>query len=56
MTTKLSRHVHLEELTQMKLIKLVLVTPSCQDHVTNLKHYISTTRVPLVILQGYVKN
>ena len=35
MTTKFTEHVHLQELTQMRLIKQVLVTPWRQDHVTN---------------------
>ena len=35
MTTKFGKQVHLEELTQVRVIKRVLVTPSRQDHVTN---------------------
>ena len=38
MTTILGKQFHLKDLTQMKLIKQVLVTSSCQDHVTILKH------------------
>ena len=36
------------ELTQMRLIKLVLVRSSRQDHMTN-KNFIFTTRVPMTI-------
>ena len=44
--TFIEKQAHLEELTQMKLIKQVLLRSSCQDYVTNLNHYISTsTRV-----------
>ena len=48
MTIKFGRQIHLEqkELTQMRLIKQVLVTLSRQDYVTNLKQYTPTTRVP----------
>ena len=35
MATNFTEHVHLQELTQMRLIKQVLVTPWRQDHVTN---------------------
>ena len=35
MTTEFSKQIHLQELTQMRLIKQVLVTSSRQDHVTN---------------------
>ena len=35
MTTKFVKVVHLEELTQMRLIKQILMTSSRQDHVTN---------------------
>ena len=35
MTTKFGKQVHLQELTRVRLIKRVLVTPSGQDHVTN---------------------
>ena len=35
MTTKFGKHVHQGELTQMRLIKQVLVTLSRQDHITN---------------------
>ena len=35
MTTKFVKVVHLEVLTQMRLIKQVLMTLSRQDHVTN---------------------
>ena len=44
---KLGKQVHLKDLTQIRLIKQVLVTSLRQDHVTNGKHYISTTRVPM---------
>ena len=35
MIIKFGKQVHLQELTQMRLIKQVLETPSRQDHVTN---------------------
>ena len=35
MITKFSKQVHLQGLTQMRLINQVLVTSSCYDHVTN---------------------
>ena len=35
MTTRFGKHVHQGELTQMRLIKQVLVTLSRQDHITN---------------------
>ena len=35
MTTKFGKQKHLEELTQMRLIKQVLVTSAPQDCVTN---------------------
>ena len=35
MTTKFGKQVHLQDLTQMILIKQVLVTSLLQDHVTN---------------------
>ena len=47
MTTEFGRQVHLQELTQIRLIKQVLMTSSRQNNVTNLKHYICTTSVPL---------
>ena len=34
MTTKFNNQVHLEELTQVRLMKQVLKTSSSQDHVT----------------------
>ena len=34
MTIMFGKMVHLEELTQIRLIKQVLVTLSCQDHMT----------------------
>ena len=46
MTTKFGKQLHLEELTQVRLIKQVLVISTGQDHVTNENH-ISTTRVPM---------
>ena len=36
---RISRHVHLDKLTQMELIKHVLVTPSRQYHVTLQRYY-----------------
>ena len=45
MATKFGKHIHLEELTQMRLIKEVLVISSHQDHMTNKN--ISTARVPM---------
>ena len=35
MITKFGKLVHLQDLTQMRPIKHVLVTSSCQDHMTN---------------------
>ena len=35
MITKFGKQVHLQDLTQMRLIKQVLVTSLRQDHVTN---------------------
>ena len=35
MTTKFNKQVNLGKLTQIRLIKQVLVTSSLQDHVTN---------------------
>ena len=35
MITKFGKQVNLEDLTQMSLIKQVLVTSFCEDHVTN---------------------
>ena len=54
MATKFGRQVNLEKLTQIRLIKQVLVTPSGQYHVTILKHYISTTSVLLATELGSV--
>ena len=48
---KFGKQVHLQELTQMRLIKLVLVMSSVQDHKKNLKH-ISTTAVPMATRLG----
>ena len=50
MTTKSCKHVHLEELTQMRLIKQVLV----KSHVKIMwqTKNISTTRVPMAIKLG----
>ena len=49
MTSKFGKQVHLQDLTQ---IKQVLLTSLRQDHMTNLKHYISITRVPMVTKLG----
>ena len=35
MITKFDKQVHLQNLTQIRLIKRVLVTSICQDHVKN---------------------
>ena len=35
MIIKFGKQIHLQNLTQMRLIQQVLVTSSCQDHVTN---------------------
>ena len=51
MTTKFGKQVHLEQLSQIRLIKQVLVTSSHQDQVTNWKH-ISTTTVPMATRLG----
>ena len=42
--TKFGKQVHLQDLTQMRLIKQMLVTSLWQDYVTNWNHFISTTR------------
>ena len=46
MKTKFGKQLHLEELTQVRLMKQVLVMSPGQNHVTNENH-ISTTRVPM---------
>ena len=46
-TTKFDKQLHLEEFTQMRLIKQVMVTSSRQDHMTNKKYYIFTTTVSM---------
>ena len=35
MITKFGKQVHLQDVTQMRLIKYVLVTSSLQDHMTD---------------------
>ena len=35
MNTKFGKQVHLEELTQIRVIKQLMVTPSPGNHVTN---------------------
>ena len=40
MTTKFCKQVHLQEFSQMRLIKQVLVMSSLQDQVTNYRKYI----------------
>ena len=35
MTTKFGKQIHLQDLTQMRQIKIAIVTSLCQDHVTN---------------------
>ena len=52
-TTKLSKQLHVQELRQIRLIKQVLVSPSCQDHITNQKHT-STTTVPMATKLGWI--
>ena len=52
MISKFEKQVHLQELTQMRLIKHVLVTSLRQNRVANLKHYISTVRVPIATKLG----
>ena len=47
MTTKFGKQIHLQDLTQIRRIRQVLVTSLCQDYVTNVNHYISTTTVPM---------
>ena len=49
--TKFGRQVHLQDLTQMRLIRQVLVTSSHQDQGTNYNH-ISTTRVLMAAKLG----
>ena len=51
MTTKFCQQAHLEEMTQVRLIKQVLVKFSRQHHVTNYKH-ISTTRMLMTTKLG----
>ena len=52
MITKFHKQVHLQDLTQLRLIKQLLVTSLRQDHVTNGKHRPSTTRVPMATKLG----
>ena len=47
MTTKCGKQVHLEDLTQVRLIKQVLVTSTGQDYVTSENYYIFTTTMPM---------
>ena len=53
--TKFGKQVHLQDLTQMRIIKKILVTPLRQDHVKNWKH-ISTIRVSMVAKLGWMVN
>ena len=55
MTTQFGKKVHLMELTQITLIMQVLVTSSPQDYVTNYKHDIFTSRVPMTTKLGRIK-
>ena len=52
MINKFGKQVHLQDLTQMKLIKQALVTSLRQDHLRNYNHYISITRVPMATKLG----
>ena len=52
MVTKFGKQVHLQDLTQMRLIKQVLVMSLRQDNVANEKHCISTTRVSMATKLG----
>ena len=52
MINKFGKQVHLQDLTQMELIKQALVTPLRQDHLRNYNHYISITRVPMATKLG----
>ena len=52
MATKFDKQLYLQDLPQMRLIKQFLVTSLHQDHVINLKHYISTTREPMATKLG----
>ena len=47
MITKFGEQLHLQDLTQVKVIKQELVTLLRQNYVTSLDHYISTTTVSL---------
>ena len=52
MTTKIGKQVQLQKLTQIRVIKQVLLTSSFQDHVAELKLYISTTTVLIATKLG----
>ena len=47
MIIRFDRQVNLEELTQTRLIKWMLMTSSQQDHVKKLRNCIFTITVPL---------
>ena len=55
-TSKFGKQVHLEEFTQMRKMKQVLMTSPYQDRVANFKGYISTMRVSLAIKLGSMEN
>ena len=52
MTTKFGKQLHVKDLTEMRLINQLLVTTLRYDHVTNYKHCICTTRVPIATKLG----
>ena len=52
MTTKFGELVHIEELTQMRLIRQLVMTSPLQHHVTNQKPYNSTKNAPRAIKLG----
>ena len=52
MTTKFGELVHIEELTQMRLIRQLVMTSPLQHHETNQKPYNSTKSAPRAIKLG----
>ena len=54
MITKFGKHVHPQNLTQIRLIKKVLLTSLYQDHLAKLHYYIFTTTVPMATKLGCI--
>ena len=50
--TKFGKQVHPQNLTQMRLIKKVLLTSLYKDHLAKLHYYIFTTTVPMATKLG----